>query len=238
MRERVEITYVTPLEGAFTQPVASRHLGGMLDERKIAIEGDFMVDRVDPDARTLVSMDEREVPFDLLVTVPLNMGADFVARSGLGDELNYVPVDKHTLLSKAHPNIFAIGDASDIPVSKAGLGRALLGRAVREELRGACARPTHDAPLRRTRELLHRVGTRQRPDDRLQLRHRAPGRQYPVPGIGPFTLLGESHINHSSSGSAGPTGTFSARPAHARSGADVDGRQTPQARRHRPESER
>ena len=118
MRDRVEITYVTPMEGAFTQPVASRHLGGMLVERKIAIEGDFMVDRVDPDARTLVSMDD-EVPFDLLVTVPLNMGADFVARSGLGDELNYVPVDKHTPLSKAHPNIFAIGDASDIPASKA-----------------------------------------------------------------------------------------------------------------------
>ena len=102
MRERVEITYVTPL-GAFTQPVASRHLGGMLDERKIAIEGDFMVDRVDPDARTLVSMDEREVPFDLLVTVPLNMGADFVARSGLGDELNYVPVDKHPCCPRPTP---------------------------------------------------------------------------------------------------------------------------------------
>ena len=68
----------------------------------------------------LVSYDEREVPFDLLVTVPLNMGADFVARSGLGDELNYVPVDKHTLLSTAHDNIFAIGDANDIPTSKAG----------------------------------------------------------------------------------------------------------------------
>jgi sulfide:quinone oxidoreductase len=68
----------------------------------------------------LVSYDEREVPFDLLVTVPLNMGADFVARSGLGNELNFVPVDKNTLQSKANPNIFAIGDASDIPASKAG----------------------------------------------------------------------------------------------------------------------
>ena len=48
------------------------------------------------------------------------MGAEFVARSGLGDELNYVPVDQHTLRSTAHPNIFAIGDASDIPTSKAG----------------------------------------------------------------------------------------------------------------------
>ncbi|MGE5720019.1 MAG: NAD(P)/FAD-dependent oxidoreductase, partial [Nocardioidaceae bacterium] len=59
-------------------------------------------------------------PFDLLVTVPLNMGADFVARSGMGDELNYVPVDKHTMQSKKYANVFAVGDAGDIPASKAG----------------------------------------------------------------------------------------------------------------------
>ncbi len=120
MRDRVEMVYVTPLPGAFTKPVASAHLGSMLDERKIALESDFMVERIDDEAKALVSYDEREIPFDLLVTVPLNMGADYVARSGLGDELNYVPVDKHTLLSKAHDNIFAIGDASNIPTSKAG----------------------------------------------------------------------------------------------------------------------
>ena len=90
----------------------------MLDERKIALEPDFLVERVDD--RTLVSYDEREIPFDLLVTVPLNMGADYVARSGLGNELNLVPVDRHTLLAKAYANIFALGDASDIPTSKAG----------------------------------------------------------------------------------------------------------------------
>ncbi|MDH3308070.1 MAG: NAD(P)/FAD-dependent oxidoreductase, partial [Acidimicrobiia bacterium] len=120
MRDQVEITYVTPLPGAFTKPVASRSLGGMLDERKVALESDFMIERVDAEAKTIVSYDEREIPFDLLVTVPLNMGADFVARSGLGDDLNYVPVDKHTFLSVDHENIFAIGDASNIPASKAG----------------------------------------------------------------------------------------------------------------------
>jgi sulfide:quinone oxidoreductase len=120
LRDRVELIYVTPLDGAFTQPVASAHLGGMLEERKVHVETDFMVERIDPERKTLVSYDEREVPFDLLVTVPLNMGADFVARSGLGDELNYVPVDKHTQLSTKFDNIFAIGDASDIPASKAG----------------------------------------------------------------------------------------------------------------------
>lgn len=120
LRDRVELVYVTPLDGAFTKPVASAHLGGMLDERKVHVESDFMVERIDDERKLLISYDEREVPFDLLVTIPLNMGADFVARSGLGDELNYVPVDKHTLLSTAHDNIFAIGDASDIPASKAG----------------------------------------------------------------------------------------------------------------------
>ncbi|MFA6297564.1 MAG: FAD/NAD(P)-binding oxidoreductase [Nocardioides sp.] len=120
LRDRVELVYVTPLDGAFTKPVASAHLGDMLEERKVHVETDFMIESVDPERKMLVSFDEREIPFDLLVTIPLNMGADFVGRSGLGDELNYVPVDNHTLLSKAHDNVFAVGDASDIPASKAG----------------------------------------------------------------------------------------------------------------------
>lgn len=120
LRDRVEIVYVTPLPGAFTKPVASEHLGSMLEDRKILVESDFLVEHIDAETKTLVSYDEREVPFDLLVTVPLNMGADFVERSGLGDGLNYVPVDKHTLQSKAFENIFAVGDSSDIPTSKAG----------------------------------------------------------------------------------------------------------------------
>ena len=120
LRDRVELSYVTPLDGAFTKPVSSAALGGMLEERKVHLETDFMVESIDQESKVLRSFDEREVPFDLLVTVPLNMGADFVGRSGLGNELNYVPVDKHTLLAKDHTNIFAVGDSSDIPASKAG----------------------------------------------------------------------------------------------------------------------
>lgn len=120
MRDRVEIVYVTPLEGAFTKPVCSKHLGWMLDEREIKLEPDFVIERIDPESKTLVSMDEREIPFDLLVTVPVNMGADFIARSGMGDDLNYVPTDKGNFLSKKYPNVFVLGDASDIPASKAG----------------------------------------------------------------------------------------------------------------------
>src|SRR3989440_1988730 len=92
LRDRVEIVYATPLPGAFTQPIASARLGSMLDDRKITVESDFLVERIDDTTRTLVSYDEREIDLDLLVTVPLNMGADFVARSGLGDQVDYVPV--------------------------------------------------------------------------------------------------------------------------------------------------
>jgi sulfide:quinone oxidoreductase len=120
IRDLVEIAYATPLSGAFTKPVASAQLGAMLEDRKILVEPDFLVERIDNKARSLVSYDEREIPFDLLVTVPLNMGADYVARSGLGDELNYIPVDRHTLLSTEYDNIFAVGDANNIPTSKAG----------------------------------------------------------------------------------------------------------------------
>ncbi len=118
IRDRVELIYATPLPGAFTKPVAAGRLGSMLDDRKILVETDFLVERVD--GTSLISYDEREIPFDLLVTVPLNMGAEYIARSGLGNELNLVPVDKHTLLARAHANIFALGDANDIPASKAG----------------------------------------------------------------------------------------------------------------------
>jgi len=196
MRDRVQITYVTPLEGAFTKPIAAKRLGGMLAERGIALEGDFMVDHVDNETKTLVSMDEREVPFDLLVTVPLNMGSDVIARSGLGDELNYVPVDRHTLLSTAHDNVFALGDASDIPASKAGsVAHFSVELFVENFLQHIAGKPMTHAfdghancfvESGRGKGLLIDFNYDTEP---------LPGR-YPVPVLGPFSLLEESHVNH------------------------------------------
>ncbi len=196
LRDAVELTYVTPLEGAFTKPVASAHLGGMLEQRGIAVEPDFMVDRVDNDTKTLVSMDDREVPFDLLVTVPLNMGADFVARSGLGDELNYVPVDKHTLLSRAHDNIFAVGDASDIPASKAGsvahFSLDLFPDNFVQHVAGRPMTSLFDGHANCFVESGHGKGLL---IDFNYETEPLPGK-YPVPGVGPFSLLEESDVNH------------------------------------------
>jgi sulfide:quinone oxidoreductase len=121
MRDRVQLTYVTPLDAAFTKPVAARTLGGMLEERGIELVTEFNTGSVDGPGGRLVSFDEREVPFDLAVVIPLHGGQPYVGRSpGLGDELGFVPTDPHTLQSTVRPNVFAIGDATTLPASKAG----------------------------------------------------------------------------------------------------------------------
>jgi len=122
MRDKVEISYVTPLSGAFTKPKATKMLSALLGEKGIQVIPDFYIESVNNEEKKIVSYDAKEVAFDLLVSVPVNMGADMVENSNMGDEddLNFIPTDKETLQSKAHENIFVIGDATNVPTSKAG----------------------------------------------------------------------------------------------------------------------
>ena len=121
MRDSVDITYVTPLDAAFTKPVAAKRLGGMLAERGIDLVTEFNTGEVDGEGGRLVSYDEREVPFDVAVVIPLHGGQPYVGRSpGLGDALDFVPTDPHTLQTQSRPNVFALGDATNVPASKAG----------------------------------------------------------------------------------------------------------------------
>jgi len=120
IRDRVELTLVTPLDGAFTKAVCNRELSGMLAEKAIDVVTEFNTGEVDAGGR-LISFDGREVGFDLAVTVPVHGGQAYVGRSaGLGDALGFIPVDEHTLQAKASPDIFVIGDAADVRASKAG----------------------------------------------------------------------------------------------------------------------
>jgi sulfide:quinone oxidoreductase len=121
IRDKVQLTFVTPLDGAFTRATCNRELSGLLEAKGVGLVTEFNTGEVDGQGGRLVSYDGREVPFDLAVVVPLHAGQAYVERSpGLGDGLGFVPVDQHTLQSKAAPNVFVIGDASDIPTSKAG----------------------------------------------------------------------------------------------------------------------
>jgi sulfide:quinone oxidoreductase len=196
IRDRVELVYATPLSGAFTKPIAAKYLGNILEEKGVTIEPEFMVMEVNPDEKKLISYDEREVPYDLLVTVPLNMGDDLISRSGLGDELNYVPVDKHTFLSPEHDNIFVLGDAAAIPTSKAGSVAHFAVDCFSENflrhIDGLEMHPTFDGHANCFIE--SGFGKGLLIDFNYDVEP-LPGR-YPLPGVGPFTLLQESEMNH------------------------------------------
>lgn len=196
MREKVEIVYVTPLEGAFTKPVCSKQLGYMLVERDIKLEPDFVIEHIDSQTKTMVSMDEREIPFDLLVTVPVNMGADFIGRSGLGNDLNYIPVNKENFLSTKYPNIFALGDASDIPASKAGsVAHFAIDMFTENFVEHLAGRPmTHNFDGHANCFIESGDGKGLLIDFNYTVEPLMG--MFPLPVVGPFPLLKESRLNH------------------------------------------
>jgi sulfide:quinone oxidoreductase len=196
IRDQVEISYATPLPGAFTKPIASKHLGDILDEKNVKVVPDFYIERVDPDAKKIVSYDEIELEYDLLVTVPLNMGAEVIGTSGLGDELNFIPVDKHTFLSPKYENMFVLGDAASLPTSKAGSVAHFAVDSFSENfvryIDGLEMLPTFDGHANCFIE--SGFGKGLLIDFNYDVEP-LPGK-YPLPGIGPFSLLQESEMNH------------------------------------------
>jgi sulfide:quinone oxidoreductase len=196
IRDRVTLTYSTPLPGAFTKPVASKHLGDILEQKSIQVVPEFLVEHVDQDAKKLVHYDESELEYDLLVTVPLNKGDELLARSGMGDELNYVPVNIHTFLSDKYANVFALGDAAALPTSKSGSGAHFSVDCFAENflryVDGLELLPTYDGHTNCFIE--SGFGKGLLIDFNYEVEP-LPGR-YPLPGIGPFALLQETEMNH------------------------------------------
>lgn len=196
MRNKVELIYATPLSGAFTKPLAASAFGDMLNKRDIHVEADFNIAAVDSSRQVIASWDEREIPYDLLVTVPTNMGAEVIERSGMGDDLNYVPTDKFTLRSKNWENVWVMGDATDLPSSKAGSVVHFQLDVITENLLAAIkGRPLPAAfdghSLCYIESGHHKAAMIDFNYDTEPL----PG-VYPLPVFGPFSLLKETTINH------------------------------------------
>ena len=196
MRDKVDITFVTPLGGAFTKPKATQALHHLLTDKGIKEVTDFNIERVDYENNKIIDYAETEVPYDLLVTVPTNMGDNLIERSGLGDDLNYIPTNKATLQTEDHENIFAIGDATNLPASKAGsvahfeaeiltenILRYIKGEPLKEEFDGHanCFIETGDG-----KALLIDFNYTHEPVEGT----------FPFPGVGPLNLLKESRTNH------------------------------------------
>ncbi|MHB8337628.1 MAG: type III sulfide quinone reductase, selenoprotein subtype [Ignavibacteriaceae bacterium] len=196
IRDKVDIHFVTPLPGAFTKPKASAILGDFLDKKNIKLTTDFSIGRVDNDAKKIISWDEQEVPFDVLVTIPTNKGDDYIKRSGMGDELNFIPTDKHSLRSEKYENIFVIGDTTNLPSSKAGsvahFQSEILFENMLSFMEGREPKEKFDGHANCFIESGFGKGIL---IDFNYETEPLPGK-FPLPGIGPFSLLEETKMNH------------------------------------------
>jgi sulfide:quinone oxidoreductase len=196
VRDRVELVFSTPLEGAFTKPVASEHLAGLLAEKEIELVTEFNAGEVDAVGGKLTSYDGRVLDFDLLVTIPLHGGAAYVERSpGLGDALGFVPTDKRTLQTPAAPNVFALGDATDVPTSKAGSVTHFEGEVLTENIARFLAGKELDAGYDGHANCFIETGfSKALLIDFNYDTEPLPGR-FPT-SAGPLPLLRESRLNH------------------------------------------
>jgi sulfide:quinone oxidoreductase len=196
MRDKVEITYVTPLSGAFTKPKATATLEYLLQEKNIHIEADFAIESVDNENNTINDYGGRSIPFDLLVTVPTNKGREVIEVSGLGDDLNFVPTDKGTLQSKKHPDIFVIGDATNVPTSKAGsvvhFEAEILTENILNFIKGKEMTEQFDG---HANCFIETGGGKALLID-FNYDHEPVTGTFPIAGIGPLRLLKESRFNH------------------------------------------
>lgn len=196
IRDKVEITLVTPLSGAFTKPVATRMLSDLLKEKNIRIVPDFYIERIDNDHKKLVSYDEQEVEFDVLTIVPMNKGADFIGKSGLGDDLNFVPVNKHTLQHEGYRNIFVVGDAAALPTSKAGSVAHFSAEILFENIMSAIENRPLNAHFDGHSNCYIETGYGKGALIDFNYETEPLPGTFPLPGIGPFGLLKNTKINH------------------------------------------
>jgi sulfide:quinone oxidoreductase len=196
IRNKVDIHFVTPLPGAFTKPTASAIFGNFLNLKNINLTTEYNIARVDNENRKILSWDEHEIPFDVLVSIPTNMGDDVIARSKLGDELNFIPTDKHTLRSKEFDNIFVIGDATNLPSSKAGSVAHFQADILTENLFDAIEQRPLKAQFDGHANCFIESGFGK--GILIDFNYDTeplPGK-FPLPGIGPFSLLEETKMNH------------------------------------------
>ncbi len=196
IRDKVELTVVTPLSGAFTKPKATAALDHLLTEKNIHIEADFAIESIDNERKVIIDYGGREIPFDLLVTVPTNKGDEVIARSGMGDDLNFIPTHKATLQAMNYDNIFVLGDASNVPASKAGsvahFEAEILTENIKHYIKGEPLSEEFDG---HANCFIETGGGKALLID-FNYTHEPVEGTFPFPGVGPLRLMKESRINH------------------------------------------
>ena len=120
IRDRSHVTLLSPLNRAFTIESASKLIQPLMEKRGIELTTFFNVEEVDPAAGTISSLEGEKVDSDLMIIIPPHKGQEVITDSGLGDVSGWLPTDRHTLNVEGHERVFAMGDATNLPISKSG----------------------------------------------------------------------------------------------------------------------
>lgn len=196
LRDKTEVVYVTPLDAVFTKALAAKRLAHLVEDKKIKVVTEFNAASVDGEKKVLRSFDEREEPFDLLVSVPTHSGARWVELGGHGNELAFIPTEARSLRAKGMDNVFVLGDATDLPTSKAGSVAHFQAEVLVHDLvRIAEGRETQGGFDGHANCFVETgFGKAMLIDFNYDVEP-LPG-SYPLPVVGPFSLLEESRANH------------------------------------------
>ena len=133
LREKSEIQFLSPINRAFTIESVSEMATPIFEEKGIDLQLLAGIDSIDAERKVVITDAMEEYGYDLLICIPPHKGAQVVIDSGLAPKSGWVPTDRHSLQVKKmaapgtkdedverYPNIYALGDATDLPLSKAG----------------------------------------------------------------------------------------------------------------------
>lgn len=120
IRDKVEIQYVYPLPMAFPDRGISDMALKMFSEKGIKSNLGFQLKAVDIAKKELLSRNGERIAYDLALIVPPHMGNKLLESTGAADQMGWVQVDSYTLNVKGYEDAYAVGDATNLQVSKAG----------------------------------------------------------------------------------------------------------------------
>ena len=196
IRDKVEIILSTPLAGAFTKPIATSVFTKAMESKNIKVVPNFNIGEVDHQNKVIKSHDGQEIEYDLLAAIPPNQGPAVVDDSGLGTGAGFVVVDQETLKAKKADHIYAVGDVTNVPTSKAGSVAHFMSEFVTENLLAEIhGKEPHGKFDGHSNCFIESGFKKAYLIDFNYKIEPLPGK-FPIPVIGPFTLLGDTKINH------------------------------------------
>jgi sulfide:quinone oxidoreductase len=196
VRDKVEIEFVTPIDNIFTKPVAAKALRSFADKKNIKVTPYFDLAKVNANEKTIESHKGEKVGYDLLVAIPPNFGAKAITDSDIGDPMGYMQVDQYTLKAQNVDRVYVLGDATNVPTSKAGSVAHYMSYTVVEnlvrEIDGHEALPSFDGHA--TCFLASGFEKAILLDFNYEVEPLSG--KFPFPGMGPFSLLQDTFGNY------------------------------------------